>query len=79
MLPEAIEELLRLYTPYRGFARTANEDVEINGRSIRKEELVALIYASANRDECVFANASESRLDRERKDHLAFGRCPHNC
>jgi cytochrome P450 len=75
----ALEELLRLYTPYRGFARTANKDVEIGGRLIKKDEPIALLYASANRDETVFEDASEFRWDRERKDHLAFGRGPHNC
>ena len=78
-LPAAIEELLRLYTPYRGFARTANKDVEIGGRTIRKDEPIALLYASANRDEKVFKQADVFRLDRARKDHLAFGRGPHQC
>ncbi len=79
MLPAALEELLRLYTPYRGFARTANKDVVIGGRLIRKNEPIALLYASANRDEKVFEKAKEFRLDRPRKDHLAFGRGPHQC
>ena len=36
LMPKAIEEFLRLYTPYRGFARTANRDVSINGREIAR-------------------------------------------
>ena len=79
LVPAAIEELLRLYTPYRGFARTANKDVEINGTAIAAGEPIALLYASANRDEDVFENASTFDLDRVRKDHLAFGRGPHQC
>jgi cytochrome P450 len=78
-IPAALEELLRLYTPYRGFARTANKDVEIGGRVIRKDEPIALLYASANRDESVFEDAAEFRWDRARQDHLAFGRGAHNC
>jgi len=79
LIPQAVEELLRLYTPYRGFARTAKKDVEIGGRKIAAGQPIALLYASANRDEDVFENASEFNLDRKRKEHLAFGRGPHQC
>ena len=79
LLPAALEELMRLYTPYRGFARTANRDVEIAGRQIKQGEPIALIYASANRDETVFPNADQFDMNRQRKDHLAFGRGPHQC
>ena len=79
IMPEAIEELLRLYTPYRGFARTANKDVEIRGEKIMAGEPIALVYASANRDEDVFPNAATFDLNRQRKDHLAFGRGHHQC
>ena len=79
-LPAAVEEFLRLYTPYRGFARTAVEDVEFGGRTIPAGEAIALVYASANRDENVFPNACEFILNRPNiGDHLAFGRGPHNC
>ena len=56
LIPAAVEEYLRLFTPYRGFARTAKHDVEFGGRAIHKDEPIALVYASANRDEEVFAN-----------------------
>lgn len=80
LVPAALEEFLRLYTPYRGFARTATEAVEIRGRRIEPGEAIALVYASANRDEDVFPNPSEFQLGRENIDeHLAFGRGPHNC
>lgn len=76
----AVEEFLRLYTPYRGFARTAVRDVEIAGRRIPAGEPIALVFASANRDESVFANAETFELDRPNLGmHLAFGRGPHNC
>jgi cytochrome P450 len=79
-IPAAIEEFLRLYTPYRGFARTATRDVCIRGREIPAGEPIALVYASANRDEEVFPNAEEFQLDRPNmKDSVAFGRGPHMC
>lgn len=80
LIPEAMEEFLRLYTPYRGFARTAKTDVCIRGRNIPAGEPIALVYASANRDEEVFENAEEFRLGRPNmKDSVAFGRGPHMC
>jgi cytochrome P450 len=80
LIPAALEEFLRLYTPYRGFARTAKTDVCIRDRNIRAGEPIALVYASANRDEEVFENAEEFQLDRPNmKDSLAFGRGPHMC
>lgn len=80
LLPAAIEEFLRLYTPYRGFARTAVQDVEICGRTIPEGEPIALVYASANRDEAVFPQGDQFILNRPNlSEHLAFGRGPHNC
>jgi cytochrome P450 len=80
LLPAAIEEFLRLYTPYRGFARTAVDDVNMSGRTIPAGEPIALLYCSANRDEAVFPAGDSFILDRPNiAEHLAFGRGPHNC
>jgi cytochrome P450 len=80
LIPAAIEEFLRLYTPYRGFARTATETIERGGREIRPGEPIALVYASANRDEAKFERADRFELDRPNiGDHVAFGRGPHHC
>jgi cytochrome P450 len=80
LIPDAIEEFLRLYTPYRGFARSARREVELHGRRIQPGEPIALVYASANRDESVFPDADQFRLHRPNiRQHLAFGRGPHMC
>ena len=80
LLPAAIEEFLRLYSPYRGFARTVVDDTEMSGQVIPAGDPVALVYASANRDEAKFPNGAEFQLGRPNiADHLAFGRGPHNC
>lgn len=79
-IPDAIEEFLRLYTPYRGFARSARHAVELHGRRIEPGEPIALVYASANRDASVFEQPDEFRLRRPNiRQHLAFGRGPHMC
>lgn len=80
LVPAAIEEFLRLYTPYRGFARTPVRDVEVRGCPIPEGEAIALVYASANRDADVFANPDTFEMSRPNiKDSLAFGRGPHVC
>ena len=80
LIPAAVEEFLRLYTPYRGFARTAVDDVVIGGRTIPAGEPIALVYASANRDERKFENADRFVLNRPNiGEHMAFGRGAHHC
>ena len=54
--------------------------VEFGGRAIDADEPIALVYASANRDEDVFEDASAFRLDRPNmQQSVAFGRGPHMC
>ncbi|MET2011744.1 cytochrome P450 [Microbacterium chocolatum] len=79
-IPAAIEEFLRLYSPYRGMARTAREDVELGGELIREGDPVALVYTSANRDESVFPDGERFVLDRPNiAQHISFGRGTHSC
>ena len=78
-IPEIAEELLRLYTPYRGFARTPTREVSVGGRTIRADEPVALAFAAANRDPEVYADPDEFRPGRGGPPNLAFGRGPHQC
>jgi cytochrome P450 len=80
LIPAAVDEFLRLYTPYRGFARTAVCDLYLRGRTIPAGEPIALVYASANRDEDVFEDADQFRLHRPNiRDSLHFGRGTHHC
>jgi cytochrome P450 len=79
LVSDATEELLRLYTPYRGFARTARQDTDLGGKTIKAGEAVAIVFTSANRDEAVFDDPHEYKLDRPSRDLLTFGRGPHMC
>jgi cytochrome P450 len=80
LIAAACEEFLRLYTPYRGFARTSVSGATFNGIAIGPDEPIALAYASANRDEAIFPDPDTFRLDRPNiREHLAFGRGPHRC
>src|ERR1700688_1325656 len=79
LIDTAIEEMLRWTTPGRHIVRTATEDIELGGQTIRAGEAVALFFNSANRDETVFPNADQFRIDRRPNPHLAFGLGQHHC
>jgi cytochrome P450 len=79
LLDTAIEEMLRWTTPARHIMRTAREDTELGGQTIRQGEAVALFFGSANRDEAVFEAADTFRIDRRPNPHVAFGAGPHHC
>lgn len=80
LIPAAMEEFLRLYAPYRGFARTASKPTNVRGRTIPVGVPVTLPYAAANRDPRVFSDPDTFLLGRKNvAQHLAFGRGPHRC
>ncbi|BDB58771.1 cholest-4-en-3-one 26-monooxygenase [Rhodococcus rhodochrous J3] len=69
----AADEIIRWATPVTSFQRTALEDTELGGQTIRKGERVVMLYASANNDEEVFENPREFDILRDPNPHLAFG------
>ncbi|KAF2422464.1 putative cytochrome P450 [Tothia fuscella] len=80
LVPSAIEEFIRMYTPYRGFARTATCPVTFQGSEIPADEPITMTYAAANRDPDVFPEPDKFILDRENiTQHLGFGRGKHRC
>jgi cytochrome P450 len=79
LIPQAIEESLRLTTPLQMFARTATTDTEVAGTRIPQGGRIMLNYAAANRDETVFEDADRFQLDRTNNRHLAFGHGIHLC
>ena len=72
-IPAAVEEMLRWVTPIQNMNRTATQDVELRGQRIGKGDKVLLLYASANRDERVFAAPERFDVTRDPNPHLAFG------
>ena len=79
LLSSAVEEVVRWSTPIIHFARTATEDYELRGKTIKAGESVALFYPSANRDEEIFEDPFEFRIDRRPNRHLGFGMGEHFC
>jgi cytochrome P450 len=79
MMPTAIDEMIRWVSPVRHFMRTATEDYELRGKTIRAGESAILWYPSANRDEDIFDAPFEFRVDRRDAKQLAFGFGAHVC
>ena len=80
LIPNAIEEILRLDTPTAGMWRVVTRDCELGGHAFKGGSIVLLRYAAANRDPAQYPDPD--RFDVERKNartHLAFGKGIHMC
>ena len=78
LLPTAIEELLRFYSPVT-MARKVTEPVSIGAVTFQPGDRVLLSFPAANHDPSVFERADEVVLDRQRNRHIAFGVGIHRC
>jgi cytochrome P450 len=79
LMPRAVDEMLRWWTPVMTFRRTAAAGCELAGQRIREGDKVVVSFASANRDEAVFAGADGFDIHRHPNPHLVFGHGPHFC
>jgi cholest-4-en-3-one 26-monooxygenase len=80
LLPGAIDEMLRYASPVMYMRRTAPEDFELRGQTIRAGDKMALWYISANRDEDVFDDPNTFDITRSPNEYVAFGGGgPHFC
>ncbi|MGN7201388.1 cytochrome P450 [Arthrobacter sp. SAFR-044] len=77
---QAIEELLRYFTPPAGMGRTAVQDIELMGQQIKKGDSVYMWLAGANRDPQKFENPNTIDLTRANaRDNIAFSTGAHRC
>jgi cytochrome P450 len=76
---DAVEEIVRWATPVNYMMRTAASDYELGNTKVRQGERLLLFYASANRDEDVFADPFTFKIDRHPNPHLGFGIGEHFC
>jgi cytochrome P450 len=80
LIPNMVEEMLRLESPSNTMWRTATEDTELNGVCIPKGATVLVRFGSANRDENAFENPDKFDVTRKfEHKHLAFGHGVHTC
>jgi len=79
LVAPAVEEIVRWTTPVIQFCRTATQDIELRGQTVRAGQSLCLFYPSANRDEDIFPDGDVFRIDRRPNDHVGFGRGEHVC
>ena len=79
LIGQTIDEGLRWIAPIGTMMRTAREDTEVNGIFVPKGTAVALIMASANRDEARFENPDRFDIFRPARTHMSFGAGAHFC
>ncbi|KXF49969.1 hypothetical protein AXA44_21835 [Rhodococcus sp. SC4] len=78
LIPSAVEEFLRFYSPVT-MARVAQSDVRLGDAEIKAGDRVLMNFPGANRDPDAFPDADEVVIDRGKNRHVAFGIGIHRC
>jgi cytochrome P450 len=81
LVPNLVEEALRVVSPVQYTARTANADLELpDGTKVRRGQTIVLVLAGANRDPALFDRPNTFLISRENaRKHIAFGYGAHHC
>lgn len=79
LIPNAVNEVVRIESPLRAFSRKALTDTVIAGYRIPRGSRVLVIYASANRDEREWTEPDTFDITRDVNRHLGFGYGTHGC
>jgi cholest-4-en-3-one 26-monooxygenase len=75
----AIQEIVRIATPFTHLCRTATADHEVHGKEIKENDKVLMLFAAGNFDERAIDDPNRFDLSREKNPHVSFGRGPHQC
>ena len=80
LVPNLVEEVLRLSTPTANMWRVATKDTELNGIPIPAGGMVQIRFSSANRDEALFPQPHGFDVERPNaRSNIAFGYGVHMC
>lgn len=79
LVDRVIEETLRYESPVQRLFRWTTREVEVAGVKFAKGDRVTIFYGAANRDPRAFPQPDEFRLDRDLRNHVAFGAGIHYC
>lgn len=79
LIPNAINEAVRLESPIRGFTRHVAQDRMVGDTLVPAGDRVLILYASANRDERRWENPDRFDIRRVLTDHVGFGHGIHAC
>ena len=78
LMPTAIEEFLRAYSPVT-MAREVMKETTVSGCPVKPGNMVLLSFPAANRDPAMFPDADKVVIDRKENRHAAFGLGIHRC
>ncbi len=80
LIPNFIEEVVRLETPFKFHYRVVNDATSLCGTSLQAGDLLLLGWAAANRDPQAWEYPDQLKLDRAKPErHLGFGYGIHFC
>ncbi|MGW5642111.1 cytochrome P450 [Saccharopolyspora sp. NPDC003752] len=79
LVPSAIEESLRYFSPFAAVSRATNREVELGGTVIPADQLLLLWIAAANRDPRQFTDPDAFDVRRDPNPQIGFGRGIHFC
>ncbi|MBY6364618.1 cytochrome P450 [Rhodococcus corynebacterioides] len=79
LMSNAVNEVVRLASPLRVFARRVVADTVIGGVSVPAGARLLVFYAAANRDETVWPDPDRFDITRDAAAHLGFGHGVHSC
>ena len=79
LLPNAINEALRMDAPIRSFTRLVREDAKIGEVQLEANDRLIVLYGSANRDERHYDDPDHFDITRKNRDQIAFGYGLHTC
>jgi cytochrome P450 len=79
LVPGAVEEALRYYSPIKTMPRFASAATTIGDQRIEAGQTIIPWISSADRDEAEFPDADRFDIEREPNRHLGFGRGIHFC
>jgi cytochrome P450 len=78
-IPASIDEVLRIDAPLIANRRITAREVDLAGVPLSTGARITVLWASANRDEQVFGDPDEFRLDRDPSLNLLYGAGIHEC
>jgi cytochrome P450 len=79
LIPAAIEEVVRIYSPATAHARVVTRDIDFGGVAMRKGDMTLFVNMAANHDPSAFSSPTEVSLDQHRSRSVAFGWGVHRC
>jgi cytochrome P450 len=79
LVPGAIEETLRYYSPVKAMPRVTTIETMLGDQRIGAGQVIVAWIGSANRDEAEFSDPDRFDIEREPNRHIAFGRGIHFC